>query len=118
MKKKSFKDLNHVMQFITQEPIQLKADSRETEILEQKKNITKVTNKLESVATNTDRIGTDRETKSKRLNLLVKPSILDDIKKIAVMHQVSVNDLINQLLDRYRIENNKDIQSYNSTFSK
>jgi hypothetical protein len=118
MKKKSFKDINPVMQFITQEPAQSATDEVKPKTLDQNKNIDEVVNNLESVGANTERAELDRETKSKRLNLLVKPSILDDVKKIAVMRQVSVNDLINQLLDQHRTENHKDIESFNKTFSK
>lgn len=40
------------------------------------------------------------ETKSKRVQLLVKPSVYDEIKKYCDLREVSVNDLINQLLEQ------------------
>lgn len=56
------------------------------------------------------------ETKSKRLNLLVKPSILDDVTKIAFMQKTSVNNLINDLLTEYRDAHRDQIDKYNSIF--
>lgn len=40
-----------------------------------------------------------RETKSKRLNLLVKPSTLNEISKIAQKYGISVNEFINRILE-------------------
>ncbi len=39
------------------------------------------------------------ESRSKRLNLLVKPSTLSEISKIAEKYSISVNELINRLLE-------------------
>lgn len=39
------------------------------------------------------------ETKSRRLQVLIRPSTLDSLKKIAKRKQTSVNDLINILLE-------------------
>lgn len=39
------------------------------------------------------------ETRSKRLNLLVKPSTLKEVSKIAQKYGISVNELINRLLE-------------------
>lgn len=41
---------------------------------------------------------TDHETKSKRVQLLLKPSIFEALKERAVNEHTSVNDLINTLL--------------------
>jgi|WetSurMetagenome_2_1015567.scaffolds.fasta_scaffold441848_2 hypothetical protein len=41
----------------------------------------------------------ENETKSKRLNLLIRPSLMNDFMKIAYMRRTSVNDLINRLID-------------------
>ena len=41
------------------------------------------------------------ETKSRRLNLLVQPSLHDKIKGIAKGHGASVNDTIHQILQSY-----------------
>ena len=39
------------------------------------------------------------ETKSRRLQLLIKPSVYDRVKQIAEQSDLSVNDLINQILE-------------------
>lgn len=40
-----------------------------------------------------------RETKSERLQLLIRPSLKEDLKKAARVSGVSVNDLINTILE-------------------
>lgn len=58
------------------------------------------------------------ETKSKRLNLLILPSVGEDMTKIAAMKRTSVNDLINSLLKGY-VESNQDlIKKYNDVFGE
>lgn len=59
---------------------------------------------------------TETETKSKRLNLLVKPSVLDNFKKIATMEQTSVNDLINQIMEDHIEKEAEKIKLYDSVF--
>lgn len=58
------------------------------------------------------------ETKSKRLNLLIYPSLLNDLKKIAVMKRTSVNDLINDVLTQYTDKNINLINQYDSFFEE
>lgn len=58
------------------------------------------------------------ETKSKRLNLLVKPSLLADFKKLATMNETSVNDLLNQIMQEYVADNQDTIEIYNDVFKK
>lgn len=58
------------------------------------------------------------ETKSKRLNLLLYPSLLEDLKKIAAMQRTSVNDLINTVLSDYREQEADQIDRYNKTFTE
>lgn len=41
------------------------------------------------------------ETKSRRLNLLVQPSLHERIKKLAARRDTSVNDIIHQILLEY-----------------
>lgn len=43
------------------------------------------------------------ETKSKRLQLLIKPSTFNKVKSIADDKQLSVNELINQILEQYDV---------------
>jgi hypothetical protein len=58
------------------------------------------------------------EIKSKRLNLLLYPSLLNDLKKIAAMKRTSVNDLINDVLTQYTDKNINMINEYNSVFKE
>lgn len=104
MAKKTFKDLEQVtinkeespaLAFIT-EPFE-EAD---------KKRLLTSENKKKNV-----------ETKSKRLNLLVKPSIYEDLEKIATMKQTSVNDLINRVLEDYNDKEKDLIDTYNNVFN-
>jgi predicted HicB family RNase H-like nuclease len=57
-----------------------------------------------------------RETKSKRLNLLLQPSLLDDMSKIACMKQTSVNDLINKVLRDYTQSEVSTMARYDEVF--
>ena len=41
------------------------------------------------------------ETKSKRLQLLIKPSTHEKLKSIADQKNISVNELINKILENY-----------------
>ena len=56
------------------------------------------------------------ETKSKRLNLLLQPSLMEDLGKVAFMKKDSVNNLINTVLTSYRDENKDIIEKYNKVF--
>lgn len=60
----------------------------------------------------------DRECKSKRLNLLIKPTTHADINKIAVMMRISVNELINKVLEGYAADHADLIQKYDKTFDE
>lgn len=56
------------------------------------------------------------ELKSKRVNLLIKPSVYQDIAKIATMKRISVNELINTALESYAADHKELIAKYNKTF--
>ena len=58
------------------------------------------------------------ETKSKRFNLLLFPSVHEDLQKIATMKQQSANDLVNSLLKDFINENQALIEKYNEAFKK
>ena len=58
------------------------------------------------------------ETKTKRLNLVMRPSLLVDIGKIATMQQSSVNDLINRALEAYSGKEAETITEYDKVFKK
>lgn len=57
-----------------------------------------------------------KETKSKRLNLLIQPSVIEDLNKIATMQKDSVNNLINSALIEYRDAHKNLIEKYNKVF--
>ena len=42
-----------------------------------------------------------KEKKSKRLNLLIRPSIFEELKKVADAEGASVNDLINSIIEDF-----------------
>lgn len=56
------------------------------------------------------------EYKTKRINSLIKPSIFDDISKIATMKRISVNELINIALEAYAADHKDLIAKYDKTF--
>lgn len=60
--------------------------------------------------------GKPKETKSKRLNLLIQPSVIEDLNKIATMQKDSVNNLINSALIEYRDAHRDLIERYNKVF--
>ena len=103
MAKKSFKNSNPALQFMTipaeehaEEPV---ADAEP--------------------AHNTDntQYTHNTQTKSKRLNLLIYPATLENLKKISVMQHKSVNALINDVLTAYTEENKDQVEKYNQTFN-
>lgn len=56
------------------------------------------------------------ETKSKRLNLLIQPSLYEDLNKIATMQKDSINNLITNVLAEHRDRNKDLIEKYNKVF--
>lgn len=58
------------------------------------------------------------ERKSKRLNLLIQPSVLEDLAKVAAMRRTSVNDLINTLAKECVEENRALIGQYDDVFGR
>lgn len=59
----------------------------------------------------------NEETKTKRLNLLMFPSVCEDISKIAAMKRSSVNDLINTILQQYIADNQELVKKYDDVFN-
>lgn len=57
-----------------------------------------------------------KERKSKRLNLLMLPSVLEDLSKVATMRRTSVNDLINTIAKAYVEENRELVKQYDEVF--
>jgi len=113
MSKKDFKDINPVMQFLSpgtgaEQPQEVREVYTHNAQDKQPTQYTHPThNKPMKV-----------ETKSKRLNLLIQPSLFEDISKIATMKQTSVNDLINTLLSDCKENNIELVKSYNKVFKK
>lgn len=60
----------------------------------------------------------NREKKSKPINLVLKPSVHEEFKKIAYMQQSSVNNLIGEIMEQYIKDHQEDIQKYNDMFEK
>lgn len=56
------------------------------------------------------------ETKSKRLNLLIQPSLYNDVTKIATISRVSNSELISIALREYVSNNQSKISKFNETF--
>lgn len=56
------------------------------------------------------------ERKSKRLNLLLKPSLYEDLRKVAAIQRTSVNALINTVLEAYADNHAEDIEKYKAVF--
>ena len=56
---------------------------------------------------------TDRkETKSKRLNLLLTPSLHSNLLKIARVEGISLNELINVVLEKHAQQNKEVLEKY------
>lgn len=58
------------------------------------------------------------ETKSKRVNLLLRPSVYRQIEKLAAMQRTSPNDLINTILASYAEQERDTIAKYNEIFGE
>ena len=67
-------------------------------------------------ATDNTQSTADEETKTKRLSLLIKPSIYEQFKKVATMKQDSVNNLINNIMENVVEENKDKIELYDQVF--
>ena len=58
------------------------------------------------------------ERKTKRLNLLIKPSAYAALRKIAHMNRVSTNGLIDVILDDYIKANNDKVMEYAAIYGE
>jgi hypothetical protein len=63
---------------------------------------------------------TDREdeTRSKRLNLLLTPSLHANLTRIAQMERISLNELINVVLKAHEQQNQAAIERYKEIWEK
>lgn len=59
-----------------------------------------------------------RETKSVRVNLLLKPSTKAGIEKLAALDRSSMNALINDVLETYLQDREADLERYESFFEQ
>lgn len=59
-----------------------------------------------------------KETKTKHLHLLFKPSVVKDINKLAFMQKTSINSLISDILEGYIKDHAEQIKTYNKIFEK
>ena len=93
MSKKTFKN-KHALQFIS---VPDETDQQENEapehLIENKKSI--------KVAVPMKPNPLYIETRSKRLQLLIQPSLYDKLKTIAIVKGISINELIHNALDEY-----------------
>lgn len=116
MAKKSFKDNNPAYQFLSnpkppeeREAAAAPADARNDEAMP----ITAGEAPLE-LPPHVPSFGAER--KSKRLNLLIQPSVAADLAKIAHMQKTSVNDLINRVMKEYCEAEHATLQHYDEVF--
>lgn len=58
------------------------------------------------------------ETKSKRVQLLIKPSLYENLEKVAYIRRQSKNDLINELIANLVSEEQESIERYDHIFPK
>lgn len=59
-----------------------------------------------------------KEAKSRRVQLLIKPSLYDAMEKIAYMRRQSKNDLINDLISELAEKEQDSIEKYDAMFPK
>ena len=98
MSKKSFKD-NPALQFMSRAEVAI----AEVGKVDKTKN-----EEIKEVTEFVDGFGEGRvffEAKSKRFNMLIRPSVYNNLKKMAEIKGTSVNDLINKIVEAY-IDNN------------
>lgn len=107
MAKKSFNEItNPALQFMTQPEGERTAAAEPTDKAADFKGLKR------------SRKPSTEETKSKRLNLLMLPSVYDSISKLATMQRTSVNELVNSLLQAHIKENEELLQKYNDVFGE
>lgn len=58
------------------------------------------------------------ETKSKRVQLLIKPSLYENLEKVAYLRRQSKNDLINELIANLISEEQDSIERYDNMFGE
>lgn len=59
-----------------------------------------------------------KELKTRRAQFVLKPSIVTDLKKIAVITRRSMNETVCDILEEYIKEHQAEVQKYNDTFGE
>ena len=131
MNKKSFKNDNPALHFINQPNESNTPNTNDThkntenKFNTQEAHKTHDTNKTDNTQCTHDTQNTHiekpinnerKETKSKRLNLLIQPSKSLQLNKIATMKRTSVNIIINDLIQKYVKKEELAIKKYDETF--
>jgi predicted HicB family RNase H-like nuclease len=124
MTKKSFRGPNPALQYISH----VETDNTDnkyitdntdyTDNTQEASNTLEMYNKHKNHYTHDTHYKQSRETKSKRLNLLLQPSLLGNLTKIARMRQTSVNDLINTVMRKYVEQESDIIGKYEEIFGE
>jgi hypothetical protein len=110
--KKNFKGNNPAMQFISAEQT-LQAEQTSNMSHADKTDKTQYTD----TADNTYKTG-NIEIKNRRVNWLLFPSVFEDLKKIAIMKQTTINDLVNKILKDYNAREAETIAQYDTVFKE
>jgi len=105
MSKKSFRD-NPALQFMSRTEKDTNIEAREDRRIEvaevrEIKEIGGVTDNFRAATP------TVFEAKSKRFNMLIRPSVYESLKKMSENKGTSVNDLINKIVEGYIEDNGK-----------
>lgn len=114
MSKKSFRENNPALQFITPAPVPeapavqpRPAKEKQTDYTDYTHN-TYTTQDIQS----TENVSKKQETKSKRLNLLIQPSLHQELTKIAYVQRVSLNELILRASREYAAAHQDAVRKY------
>ena len=59
-----------------------------------------------------------KELKTRRAQFVLKPSIVTDLKKIAVITRRSMNETVCDISEEYIKEHQAEVQKYNDTFGE
>lgn len=124
MAKKSFRGENPALRYISvpgEEYTDIVQDTQKTQQAQNEHTANDTHNKRnvynEDTAQN-QRISLVRETKSKRLNLLIRPSLYKDAAKIAHMQRVSINELIHLAIEIYVGEREQELRKYKDVYGE
>lgn len=114
MSKKSFRENNPALQFITPAPVQETPAGQPRPAKEKQTDCTDNTHTTSSTQNTQELDFTTKkqETKSKRLNLLIQPSLHQELTKIAYVQRVSLNELILRASREYAAAHQDAVRKY------